>query len=198
MIGGAPGVGKTRIAGELGAEASLRGCLVLVGSCYDREDSVPFIPFIEILEGAHALAPSPQSFREMLGKDAAEIARLLPQLRRLFPDLPPPLQVPAEQSRRVLFNAVLELLARIGATRPVLLLLEDLHWADEGTLSLFNHLAQAVPKLPMTVVGTYRDNELEPGGLLAKTLDELIRLRLVERMSYMVFRKMRPLTCFGL
>jgi AAA ATPase domain len=60
MIGGAPGVGKTRIAGEVGAEASLRGCLVLVGSCYDREDSVPFIPFIEILEAELALAPSPQ------------------------------------------------------------------------------------------------------------------------------------------
>jgi predicted ATPase len=65
----------------------------------------------------------------------------------------------------------------------VLLLLEDLHWADEGTLSLFNHLARAVAKLPVMVVGTYRDNELDPGGLLTKTLDELIRLRLVERIS---------------
>jgi predicted ATPase len=183
MIGGAAGVGKSRIAAEAGAEASQRGFLVLAGSCYDRDDSVPFIPLVEILETALTQAPNPQAFREVLGKDASEMARLMPQLRRLFPDIPPPLQVSPEQSRRILFNAVAELLARTAALRPMLLLLEDLHWADEGTLSLFSHLAQSVAKMPVMIIGTYRDNGIDPGGSLAKTLDNLIRLHLVDRMS---------------
>src|SRR5216683_1819953 len=183
MIGGAAGVGKSRIAAEAGAEASQRGFLVLAGSCYDRDDSVPFIPFVEILETALAQAPNPQTFREVLDKDASEMARLMPQLRRLFPDIPPPLQVSPEQSRRILFNAVVELLARTAALSPMLLLLEDLHWADEGTLSLFNHLAQSVAKMPVMIIGTYRDGGIDPGGSLAKTLDNLIRLHLVDRMS---------------
>jgi hypothetical protein len=97
LIGGAPGVGKTRIGTEIGAEASSEGFLTFVGGCYDREDSVPFIPFIEILETALAQARSPEIFREVLGSDAAELARLLPQLRRLFPDIAPPLELPPEQ-----------------------------------------------------------------------------------------------------
>jgi predicted ATPase len=183
MIGGAAGVGKSRIAAEAGVEASQRGFLVLAGSCYDRDDSVPFIPFVEILETALAQAPNPQTFREVLDKDASEMARLMPQLRRLFPDIPPPLQVSPEQSRRILFNAVVELLARTAALSPMLLLLEDLHWADEGTLSLFNHLAQSVAKMPVMIIGTYRDSGIDSGGSLAKTLGNLIRLHLVDRMS---------------
>src|SRR5713226_10190512 len=183
MIGGAAGVGKSRIAAEVGAEASQRGFLVLAGSCYDRDDSVPFIPFVEILETALAQAPNPQTFREVLDKDASEMARLMPQLRRLFPDIPPPLQVSPEQSRRILFNAVAEVLARTAATRPMLLLLEDLHWADEGTLSLLDHLVGLLAGIPVMIIATYRDSEIDAGGPLVKTLGNLIRLHLVERIS---------------
>jgi predicted ATPase len=112
-----------------------------------------------------------------------EIARLMPQLLRLFPDLPPPLEIPPEQSRRLLFNAVAEVLTRTAGNRPVLLLLEDLHWADEGTLSLLNHLARLTPKIPVVIVATYRDHDLDPGGSLAATLDELTRLHLAQRIA---------------
>ena len=182
MIGGSAGVGKTRIAAEICAEASQRSILTCVGSCYDRKDSVPFIPFVEILEAALVQAPSPDVFRQALGKDAGEMARLMPQLRQMFPDIPPPLEVSPEQSRRILFNAVLELIARTASNTPMVLLLEDLHWADEGTLSLVNYLSRSIPKVPVMVIGTYRDNDLDPGGSLARTLDELIHLRLVERI----------------
>ena len=182
-IAGAPGVGKSRIASEAGAEASQRGFLVLTGNCYDRDDSVPFIPFVEIFEAALARAASPEVFREVLGEDATAIAWVMPQLRRLFPDIPPPLQTSPDESRRILFNAMAELIARRAATRPVLLLLEDLHWADEGTLSLLDHLARLLAGLPVMIIATYRDSEIDAGGSLAKTLDNLIRLHLVERMS---------------
>ncbi len=183
MIGGAAGVGKTRIAHELCIEASQKGFLVRAGNCYDRDDSVPFIPFVEILEEALAEAPSLQAFRETLGSHAGEIARLLPQLRRLFPDIAAPLELPHEQSRRLLFNAAAEFLARATRNQPVVLMLDDLHWADEGTSSLLSYLAPLVAEMPVLIVGTYRDFELAPSRPLAKALDEMIRLHVVERIS---------------
>ena len=183
MIGGALGVGKTRIAAEFAAEASARGLVTLVGSCYDRENSLPFNPFVEILESAMAQSTSHDAFRAALGNDAGEMARLMPQLRRLFPDIPPPLELSPEQSRRILFNAVVELLGRSAASGPILLLFEDLHWADEGTLSLLNHIARSISKVPVLILGTYRDNEIDSAGPLAQTLDELLRIHMLERIS---------------
>ena len=183
MIGGVLGVGKTRIAAEFAAEASARGFVTLVGSCYDRENSLPFSPFVEILESAMAQSTSLDAFRTALGDDAAEMARLMPQLRRLFPDIPPPLELSPEQSRRILFNAVVELLGRTAASGPILMLFEDLHWSDEGTLSLLNHIARSVSKLPVLILGTFRDNEIDTAGPLAQTLDELLRIHMLERIS---------------
>jgi tetratricopeptide (TPR) repeat protein len=183
MIGGAPGVGKTRIAAEIGAEASSQGSIVLSGASYDRADSVPFIPFVEMLEAALAQAPSLAAFRTVLGDTAPEMARLMPQLRRLFPDIAAPLELPPAQSRRALFGAAVDILGRTAKTRPVLLIFEDLHWADEGTLALLNYVARSLAGSPVMIIGTYRVHEVDPGGFLAKTLDELMRLRLVERMT---------------
>ncbi len=183
LIGGAAGVGKTRIATEVGKNASQRGMLTLVGSCYDRDEPVPFIPFVEILEAALAQTPDQAAFRQALGNDAPEMARLLPQLRRQFPDIPPPMELPPEQSRRILFGAVSELVARVARNTPLLLLLDDLQWADEGTLLLLNHLAQLIPKIPVLVVGTYRDSDLDPAGQFVKTLEQLMQQHLVERIT---------------
>jgi tetratricopeptide (TPR) repeat protein len=183
MIGGVLGVGKTRIAAEFAAEASARGFVTLVGSCYDRDNSLPFNPFVEILESAMAQSTSSEAFLAALGNDAGEMARLMPQLRRLFPEIPPPLELSPEQSRRILFNAVLQLLARTAASGPLVLLLEDLHWADEGTLSLLNHIARSISKIPVMLLGTFRDNEIDSAGRLAQTLDELLRIHMLERIS---------------
>ncbi len=183
LIGGAAGVGKTRIAAEIGAEAARRGMLTLLGGCYDRDDPVPLIPFVEILESVLAQTPNPAMFRDTLGNDASEIARLLPQLRRMFPDIPPPMHLPPEQSRGVLFSAVTQVLARVAGGRPLLLLLDDLHWADDGTLLLLNDIAHLIQTIPVLVVGTYRDFHLDPAGQFIKTLDELIRSHLIDRLT---------------
>jgi adenylate cyclase len=183
LIGGAPGVGKTRLAADFAQEASQKGIQTLVGACYDRNDPAPFLPFVEILEALLAEAPSLEAFRQALRSDATEIARLLPQLRRLSPDLPAPLELPPEQSRRILFSAVVDCLSRLSSNRPLLLILEDLHWGDEGTLSLLDRIARSVSNKPILVLGTYRDNELDPAGPLAKTLDELFRLHVAERID---------------
>ena len=183
LIGGALGVGKTRISAEICAKAAQQGIRTFVGSCYDRDEPVPFNPFVEILEEWLAQTRDMSAFREALGSDAPEMARLLPQLRRMFPDIPPPLELPPEQSRRILFGAVADLLVRVARNAPVVLLLDDLHWADEGTLLLLSHLTQLVPKIPVLIVGTYRDFGLEPGGQFARTLDEMIRAPMVGRIA---------------
>jgi len=185
MIEGQPGVGKTRIAREFGAEAAQQGFLTLAGCCYDREDSVPFSPFVEILE-VLAQTPNQAVFRAALGNDAAELARLMPQLRRMFPDIPKPLELSPDQSRearRLLFNAFREFLARTANDRPVLLLMEDLQWADEGTLSLLTYLSRSVAEMPVMIVGTCRDDRIDARGPLAQALDQLIRLHFPERIS---------------
>lgn len=183
MVGGPPGVGKTRMAMEIGAEASDRGILTLAGNCYDHDDAAPFIPIVEILDGALARYASPEVFRRALGDNAAEVARLMPEMRRMFPDIPSPSETTPEQSRRVLFNAIAKFLARAAANTPVLLILEDLHWADEATLSLLTHVARSVSNLPVMIIGTFRDYALDPGGPLAQTLDECTRLHLLERVN---------------
>jgi tetratricopeptide (TPR) repeat protein/RecA/RadA recombinase len=181
MISGAPGVGKTRIAAEFCIKAQRSGATAYVGGCSERDDPAPFLPFVEILEAALAAASSPEAFRDALGDEAAEVARLMPQLSRMFPDIPPPLKVPPEQSRRLLLSSTTKVIERAARTDPVILVLEDLHWADEGTLSLLEHLARSISTMRVIVIGTYRDSELDPTGPLMHSLEGLIRQHLLER-----------------
>jgi DNA-binding SARP family transcriptional activator/class 3 adenylate cyclase len=183
LIGGEPGVGKTRLTLEIGAEATGRGMRVRVGRCYEIEGAPPYVPFVEMLEQALAGAPSPAAFRELLGEDAPEVAKLVPRLRRLFPDIPPPLDLPAEQERRYLFNSLREYLARAASARPLFMVFDDLHWADEPTLLLLEHLAERIPEMPVLALGTYRDTEVTAGHRLAGTFDGLMRRGLARRLS---------------
>ena len=183
LIGGEPGVGKTRLTEELGSEAAAKGFRVLVGRCYEIDGAPPYVPFVEILEQALAAAPSPETFRALLGDDAPEVAKLLPRLRRQFPDIPPPLELPPEQERYYLFNSLRDYLARAAAGRPLFLVIDDLHWADEGTLLLLEHLAERIPRLAVLAVGTYRDTEVTADHRLARPLEDLQRRRLAHQLS---------------
>ena len=182
LIGGEPGVGKTRLTEELVAEARARGCLTLTGHCYEAAGTPPFIPFVEILERAAKVVPR-AAFRETLGDAAGEIARIMPELRRIFPDLPPPTELPPDQQRRFLFNAYSEFAERANTVTPVVTVYEDLHWADEPTVQLVRHLAQQVGTLPSLMIGTYRDVELDVTRPFARELESLLRERLATRIA---------------
>ena len=182
MIGGEPGVGKTRLAEELMAEARQRNMTALIGRCYEMEGAPPYVPFVEMLEAAARIIPPP-ALRETLGDAAPEVAKLMPELRRLFPDIPPPLELPPEQERHYLFNSVREFLARAARAQPLLLLLDDLHWADDSTLLLLQHIAQQLREVPVLILGTYRDVELDVGRPLARALEGLLRQRLAHRIA---------------
>ncbi len=179
LISGVPGVGKTRLVEELVSLAEAGGGMTaLAGHCIDQEGAVPYLPFVEILESCVDrvdISASPDRLRSLLGEEAPELARLMPKLKRLLPDLPAPLELPPDQARRHLFNCFCDFAARLAWEQPALILLDDLHWADESSLSLLVHLAQRLSDLPLLVVGTYRDTEIDVTHALAKTLENLLR-----------------------
>ena len=176
MLGGGPGVGKSRLAMEMMEYASRVGFRCLVGHCYERDEPFPYLPFVEILESGLAQAASLDDYRRHMGDNAAELAQIAPSLRRAFPDMPQPLELPPAQKRRYLFQSLSEALASASRTRSYFFVLEDLHWADESTLALLNHLANRVAQLPVVIIGTYRDSFSENNSALTRTLEELIRL----------------------
>ncbi|MEX2556435.1 MAG: AAA family ATPase [Actinomycetota bacterium] len=181
LISGEPGVGKTRLAEESALEAATREMLVFVGHCEDGDGGVPYRPFVEALEGARRMLGA-ERFRAILGDEAPEIARLIPEIRRAEPDLPPPLELPLEQERRFLFNCVVEILSRLGKEQPILLVLDDLQWADDSTTMLLAHLANRLPQMPLAVVGTIRTDE-SGSGPIARFVADLDRTRLAHEME---------------
>ena len=180
LIGGEPGVGKTRLSEELLADARERGMLTFTGHCYE-EGTAPFTPFVEILEQMVREIPA-DVLREALGDAAPDVVRLVPEIHRVVDDIPPPAELTPEQQRRVLFNAVLDLLRRLTARQPVVLLLDDLHWADEATLGLLQHLTPHLAGMRLLAVGTYRDVELDVGKPFEKAMAALVRQKQAERL----------------
>jgi len=182
LIGGEPGVGKTTLVRQLIREAEQRGALAVFGRCYESEGAVPYSPFVEMLEQALSVMPG-EVVRDDLGDDAPEIARMVPELRHRFQDIGEPLELPPEQQRRYFFNAVGSFVARASTRFPLMLVMDDVHWADEPTLLLIEHMAALMPKLRVFGVATYRDVELEVARPLAATLERLVRARSADRLS---------------
>jgi tetratricopeptide (TPR) repeat protein len=183
LVSGEAGVGKSRLIEEVNAEAEARGMGVLAGHCVHMEGVEPYLPFVEILEQALLSPQSPMVLREALGESGSEIARILPSLRRVVPDLPPPLDLPPEQARRFLWISLLEFIERATRHRPTLLVVEDLHWGDESTLLLMEYLAAHVQQLPVLIVGTYRDDEVGLTHPLSAMVGQLTRRRLGSRIA---------------
>ena len=181
LVGGEPGIGKTHLARALLEEARHRGAVGVVGHCYEMEGAPPYVPFVEMLEYITRMAPR-EGLRYSLGDDAPEVARLMPELRTMYPDMPPAIQLPPEQQRRFLFNAFRSYVERAARVAPVVVVFEDLHWADEPTLLLLQHLAQTISSIPMLVVCTYRDVELEVTRHFAKAVETLVRQKQATRM----------------
>ncbi len=180
LISGEPGVGKTRLCEEALEMGLQRGMLPLVGHAYE-EHGAPFITSTEILEDITRALP-PAILRSALGDTAPEIVRLLPDLRRLFPDIPEPMELPPEQQQRYLFNAVLEFTQRLGKACPLVILLDDLQWADESSILLLEHVAAQVPRMPILYIITYRDVAADMGEPFKRALAQLSRQDFVTRI----------------
>jgi class 3 adenylate cyclase/tetratricopeptide (TPR) repeat protein len=174
LIGGEPGVGKTRLSQAVVEEAHYLGFHTAVGHSYDGQGDLPYMPWVEIIEAAARETPR-EGFREALGESAPEMARIVPQLRQMFDDIPPPMELPPDQQRRYTFASTREYIARVASRKPQLMVLEDLHWADESTLLFLEYLAELLPAIPLVVIGTYRDPPIDVSPRLAQALSVLVR-----------------------
>ena len=174
LVSGDAGVGKTRLIGELAAEAAARGYAVLSGRCAELADTVPYLPLADAVRGAAAgpLADAVAS-RPVL-------ARLLPDHPSASPGDVPGLAQPGVAqpgvAQQQLFGAVLGMLTELAAASPVLLVLEDLHWADRSTRDLVTFLSRVLRTERVALALSYRTDDLHRGHPLWPVVAELYRL----------------------
>ncbi len=180
LVGGEAGSGKSRLIREFAHEAAAGGALVLYGAC----DSVvrrPYRPFVEALDQL-VRSVDEGTLRDALGSEGGELSRLLPELAQRVGELPLPVAADPDTERHRLHTAVAELLARVGRTAPLVVVVEDGHWADTPTLLLLRHLARGVSDARALVVTTFRDTEAEVPEALAAALVDLRRSEGVVRL----------------
>ncbi len=182
LISGEAGIGKTRLVQEAEAWAREEGMLALTGRCVLDKGTTPYQPLIEQIEQVSRLVP-PASLRAALGENAPELAKLMPELRRQFSDIAEPLALPPDQERRFLLHGCGEFIERAARVQPMLLVYEDLHWANESTCRLLRYLAERLRESPVLMIGAYRATDLDPSQPFAETLHELLRERLVEDIT---------------
>jgi len=180
LLAGDPGVGKTRLVAELAQAAQGAGAFVLAGRS-PEETLVPYQPFLEAIRH-YVLNVSIAELRASAREYGSELSRLVPELRRRAPELSPPPQGGSETERYRLFEAVVGLLSEIATRAPVMLVLDDLQWADRPTLLLLRHLARAASPTRLLILGAYRATEATVDGF-SDALAELRRERLVTQLD---------------
>ena len=181
LVAGEPGIGKTRLAEEAARRAAAAGMQVAWGRCHEGDGAPALWPWVQVVRQlAAGLAPG--QLAAMLGPSAAWLGQLLPELDGPAPP-PEPRPVADLGAARFQFNqAVAGLLRRLAGDRPLLVVVDDLHWADVPSLSLLAFLAGELTDARLVVVGTYRDVEALPGRPLAEALGALAREPVVERI----------------
>jgi DNA-binding SARP family transcriptional activator len=171
LVTGEAGIGKTRLAGELAGLAERDGATVLVGRC-DEQAGVAYLPLRAAL-GPYLAACPADRLRALAGPLGGELARLWPELASRLPGLPAPTHGGPEEERYLLFEAVTGLLDAVAAAGPALLVVDDLHQADEQSLALLRHLAHASRPARILIVLTARDEEATRDDLAAALADLL-------------------------
>jgi DNA-binding SARP family transcriptional activator/tetratricopeptide (TPR) repeat protein len=182
LLGGEPGIGKSRLADELVGRARARGAHVLIGRCWEAGGAPAYWPWVESLR-AYVRETEPDALRAQLGAGAADLAQLLPELRERLPDLPEPPSVESQGARFRLFEATSDFLINASRARPIVLVLDDLHAADEPSLLLLQFLARRLRESRLLVVGAYRDVDPSPSDRLTAALTELVREPLTSTLS---------------
>ena len=180
LLAGDAGIGKTTLTAELARRVHDAGAIVLAGRS-PRETVVPYQPFLEALR-YWAMNAQLSDLRASTREYGSELARLIPELRRRAPDLPPPPQDEPETERYRLFEAVVGLLTELSRSAPVLLVLDDLQWADRPTLLLLRHLARATSPARLLILGAYRSADRR-GDTFTNALGELRRDRLASQLD---------------
>ena len=182
MVVGEPGIGKTALCEQLALHAAEKGGLRLVGHCYEEGSlSMPYLAFVECLR-TYVLNREPDDLRDDLGPRAGDLARILPEIRDRL-GIEPSAPVEPEEDRYRLLQAVSDFLRNVSGAQPLLVVLEDLHDADQGTLDMLTYLSRTIGESGVLIVGTYRDVEVDRSHPLSGTLAELRRVSSFERIA---------------
>ncbi len=180
LISGEPGIGKTTLSSGFARSAFEGGAVVLYGRC-DEDLGIPYQPWAEAMSHLVAHAPDDLLRAHVEARDG-ELVRLVPELAHRVP-VPQSSSSDAESERYLLFGAVLDLLTRVSAIAPVVLLLDDLHWSDRQSVQLLRHVVAADARLRLLVIGTFRESDVDTAHPLAETLAALHRESGVERIA---------------
>ena len=181
FLTGAPGIGTSRLASEIAGEAAAKGWLVLTGRCLEK-DGDAYGPFREVLAAAVA-ASTAKSLQEAAGHHGPLLATLAPSLRQKMRGMPAAPEVAADRIREQLFKALHAMLTGVQGNKPLLIVIDDMHWADEGTLMLLRDLAERINGSRMVVIATYWDTELDSGRPFATAASRLLRRRRAQRVT---------------
>jgi DNA-binding SARP family transcriptional activator len=182
LLAGEPGIGKSRLADELIARAKARGVRVLAGRCWEAGGAPVYWPWLQSLR-AYIREVGGDTLRSQLGSGAPDLAQLLPELCELYPDLSKPPALEPENARFRLFEAATSFLKNVAQHRPLLLVLDDLHEADEPSLLLLQFLARELDQSRLLVLGAYRDVDPTIREALSTSLAELVREPVTRTLS---------------
>jgi class 3 adenylate cyclase len=182
LLVGEPGIGKTRTAEELATYAQVRGARVHWGRCHEGEGAPAYWPWAQALR-SFVRDADPVGLAWELGPSAPEVAQLVPEVRDRLGDVPEPPELEPDQARFRLFDSVTTFLRNASGSRPLVIVLDDLHWADEPSLLLLKFVARNLSDTGLLVVGTYRDVELGRHHPLAMTLAELNEIEQTRRVT---------------
>lgn len=182
-VAGDPGIGKTRLAEEAISYAELRGFTTAIGRCLQDEGAPAFWPWQQSLRSLVEKCDA-NEIREAIGVNGPVMARILPEVGTVIPGVAPAL-APADpgQARFQLFDVIAAFLRRLSSIRPLLVLLEDIHWADESSLKLLQFIASGADRERQLIIGTYRDVELGRHHPLSGAIAELAKSDRAVRIS---------------
>ena len=173
-VSGEPGVGKTRLVEELAHHADQRGMVIVWSRCYEGRGAPAFWPWTQAVHGLLDQLDA-DVLRTALGADISQIAQIAPRVKELVEDLAPVAPTDPESARFQLFEAMAGFLGRLAAQGPVVLFVDDLHWADPSSMQLVAHLAATIHHDRLLVVATYRNVDPTLAPELAGALAEMAR-----------------------
>ena len=181
MIAGEPGVGKTRLVSEFARALHDDGAVVLLGRADENVDA-PYGPWREALR-ALVRGAGDEVIAAFTGDFGGELARIVPEIAARVDDLAPPVSTDPDTERLLLFDAVSGVIAAVSNEAPMLLVLDDLHWADRSSLLLLMHVLKADRRAALLVLATYRDTDVDRAHPLSSVLADLRRLRGATRLA---------------
>ncbi|TMC71040.1 MAG: hypothetical protein E6J18_08340 [Chloroflexi bacterium] len=181
FITGPPGIGASRLAAEVAADASRKGWMVLSGRCAEQT-AAPYAPFREALSAAVAGAGA-KTLQDAVGDNGPLLAQLVPALRQKVRGMPAAIDAGPDKLREKLFHSIFDFLVTCQGTKPLLVVIDDLQWADEASVLLLRDLAERLGGSRVVVAATYWESELDSGRPFTTVVSRLLRRRRAQRIG---------------